>query len=104
MTGDKMTIWDIIPTCDDPMSCYTLVAFAIIVTGNVVSYTLLVKWTVNGFKELRAAIKDHDRYIDDTAKVFNQIQTELAVQESSMKTLKEDISEIKTDVKTLLTR
>lgn len=99
-----MTLWDIIPTCDDPMSCYTLVAFAIIVTGNVVSYTLLVKWTVNGFREAKEAIRGHDKYIDDTAKVFSKIQTKLAVQESSMETLKEDISEIKTDVKTLLKR
>ena len=99
-----MPIWDIIPTCDDPMSCYTLVAFAIVVTGHVVSYTLLVKWAVNGFKEMKVAIKEHDKYIDDTAQVFNQIQIELAVQESSMETLKNDISEIKTDVKTLLKR
>lgn len=104
MTGDKMTMWNLIPTCDDPMSCYTLVAFAIIVTGHVVSYTLLVKWVAAGFKEVKKSIKDHDTYINETAKVFNQIQVELAVQESSMETLKNDISEIKTDVKTLLKR
>lgn len=104
MTGDKMTILNIIPTCDDPMSCYTLIAFAMIVTGNVVSYTLFVKWVLNGFRELRISIKDHDNYITDTAKVFNQIQIELAVQQTSMETLKNDIAEIKTDVKTLLKR
>lgn len=102
--GAKMTLWNIIPTCNDPMSCYTLVAFAIIVTGQVISYTMLVKWTVAGFKDMKAAIKDHDNYIDDTAKVFNQIQIELAVQESSMDTLKKDITEIKADVKILLAR
>lgn len=99
-----MTLWNIIPTCDDPMSCYTLVALAILVTGHVVSYTLLVKWAVAGFKEVKESIRVHDTYINDTAKVFSKIQIELAVQESSMETLKNDISEIKTDVKTLLKR
>jgi K+/H+ antiporter YhaU regulatory subunit KhtT len=47
---------------------------------------------------------DRILYINETAKVFSKIQTKLAVQESSMETLKKDISEIKTDVKTLLRR
>jgi archaellum component FlaC len=54
--------------------------------------------------KLEGDIEGHNGYIDDTTDVINKIQIELAVQESSMETLKEDIAEIKTDVKTLLTR
>ncbi|MBW1860093.1 MAG: hypothetical protein JRI70_08480 [Deltaproteobacteria bacterium] len=53
---------------------------------------------------MKRSIDSHDAYIDETAKVFNEIQIQLAVQESSMKTLESDITEIKADVKTLLSR
>jgi septal ring factor EnvC (AmiA/AmiB activator) len=99
-----MTIWDIIPTCDDEMSHYTLVALCIFATVGFVIATTAYWWASNELKELKKSVNGHDTYIKETAKVFSKIQTKLAVQESSMETLKEDISEIKTDVKTLLRR
>ena len=99
-----MPLWDIIPTCDDAMSGYTLVALCIFAGAGFAVASVAYWWTSNEFNILKKSIKGHDVYITETAKVFNQIQIELAVQESSMETLKEDISEIKTDVKILLTR
>ena len=112
MTGDEyMSIWDLIPTCDDPMSCYTLCALTVIVSGGFLTVTILIYWISNEFRrldknmdKLECAIDGHNGYIDDTTEVINKIQIELAVQESSMETLKKDIAEIKTDVKTLLKR
>lgn len=99
-----MPIWDIIPTCDDAMSHYTLVALCIFAGTGFLIATIAYWWAANELKTLKRAVAGHDTYIKETAKLFSEIQTKLAVQESSMKTLKEDISEIKTDVKTLLTR
>lgn len=99
-----MPLWNIIPTCPDPMSCYTLVALCAIVTVSGGVVTLAYWWTAKEFRCLKDEIKGHDNYIEDTTDIINKIQIELAVQESSMKTLKADIAEIKTDVKTLLTR
>jgi septal ring factor EnvC (AmiA/AmiB activator) len=99
-----MSIWDIIPTCDDAMSRYTLIALCIFASVGFVVATTAYWWTSNELKTLKKSIEDHDEYIKDTAEVFSKIQTKLAVQESSMETLKNDIGEIKTDVKTLLSR
>ena len=106
-----MSIWNLIPTCDDPMSCYTLCALTVIVSGGFLTVTILIYWISHEFRridknmdKLEGDIEGHNGYIDDTTDVINKIQIELAVQESSMETLKEDIAEIKTDVKTLLTR
>ncbi len=99
-----MPLWDIIPTCDDAMSHYTLVALCIFALVGFGIATIAYWWTSNELKALKRAVAGHDTYIKETAKLFSKIQTKLAVQETSMETLKEDISEIKTDVKTLLKR
>lgn len=99
-----MPMWNIIPTCPDPMSCYTLVALCAFVTVGGGVATIAYWWVSHEFKCLKDGIKGHDSYIEDTTEIINKIQIELAVQESSMVTLKKDIAEIKTDVKTLLTR
>lgn len=93
-----MTLWDIIPTCDDPMSCYTLVAFAIVVTGNIVGYSLLARWTLNGFKEMKEALADHDDYIDDTSKIINQMGTDIAVVAACIKNIENDGTETRTAI------
>jgi len=54
--------------------------------------------------DLRTAIKGHDDYITTANEVIGNIHVNMAVQENSMKDLKADISEIKTDIKTLLKR
>ena len=117
-----MSIWDIIPTCDDSMSIYTLCAITIMASAGFLAFTVLYRWSSNenrriekdetndvkriesNIKRLEIAINGHDDYIDDTTGVINQIHIDLAVQESSMKDLKADIAEIKADIKTLLKR
>ena len=107
-----MALWNIIPTCPDPMSCYTLVGFAILSTAGVTAFTLLiywirkevVDWVRSEIKRINLAISGHDDYIDDTNKTINAIHIDLAVQKTSMKDIKADITEIKKDIKTLLNR
>jgi len=99
-----MAIWDLIPTCNDEMSVYSLIGFCLLFSVCVSSYMILFKWIRSEIVTMKRSIDSHDAYIDETAKVFNEIQIQLAVQESSMKTLESDITEIKADVKTLLSR
>lgn len=99
-TGDDLTVlWNIIPTCDDAMSSYTLVAFCIfaIICGGLGAGAYW--WTSREFQRLTDGICEHDNYIEDTSKVINDIQVELAVQHSSMKDIKADIAEMKSDIK-----
>ena len=93
-----MSVFNLIPTCDDPMSCYTLVALAIIVTGNIVGYSLLARWTLNGFKEMKEALKEHDDYIDDTSKTMNQMGTDIAVVAACIKNIENDGTETRTAI------
>ena len=108
-----MSIWTIVPTCNDPMSCYTVCAFAIMASSGLLAFSVLARWSSNedrrieksqaeDFKRLEAEIKKlefaingHDKYIDHTNDIINKIQTELAVQEGSLTTIKADIGEIK---------
>lgn len=112
-----MAIWEIIPTCSDAMSCYTLCALTIVVSSAVLVFTVFFWWVSNEnrrienavsdethrvdkkFGEISAAISGHNAYIDDTAKVINDIHVELAVQRSSVKEIKADIAEMKSDIK-----
>ena len=99
-----MSVFDLIPTCDDLMSIHTLVALSIVATGTLAIDAIIVKWILNEFKTIRAAISGHDDYINNMNDVINKIHVDLAVQENSMQDLKADITEIKTDIKTLLKR
>lgn len=112
--GDEgMSIQDIIPTCDDAMSCYTLCALTILASAGFLAFTVMFRWAsnenrrlekneLNDVKRLEACIKrlesminGHDEYIDDTNDILNKIQIELAVQQSSQVAIKADIAEIK---------
>lgn len=117
-----MSIYDIIPTCDDPMSCYTLCALTIIVSMNLFAFSVLYRWSSNenrriekdeaddvkriecGIKKLESLIDGHDDYIDKTTSIINELLRDFAVQENSMQDIKDDIAEIKADLKTLLKR
>lgn len=106
-----MTLWNIIPTCPDPMSCYTLVALCAIVSVSGGVVTLAYWWASHEFGSLREGLKGHDRYIEETGAIINKMQIELAVQQSSLADIKSDISEIKDnisetkdDIKILLSR
>jgi hypothetical protein len=99
-----MTLWNIIPTCDNAMSQYTVIALSIVVAGGLIGFGSLIWWNLREFDSISDAIRGYDTYINDTTDIINKMQIEIAVQESSMETLKKDISEIKSDVKTLLKR
>lgn len=100
-----MSIWTIIPTCADPMSVYTLCAIAILVMGGLAAFTMYSRWASNEFRavykkvdKIEECISGHDSYIDATNDVINKIHIDLAVQENSNKTIKEDIIEIKLSI------
>lgn len=99
-----MSVFALIPTCDDPMSQYTVIAICIVVAAGLTTFGLVIWWNLREFGTTSDAIRGYDKYISDTTEIITKMQIELAVQESSMNSLKEDIGEIKTDVKTLLTR
>jgi len=110
-----MTIWAIIPTCNDEMSIYTVCAFAIVITGGVTFAAIYLRYTSNEFRriegwighditKLETAINGHDEYIDDTNKVMTKMQIDIAVQESSLESIKAGVEEIQRDIKTLLKR
>jgi len=115
MEGVIMSILDIIPMCDDAMSSTTVCVIAVCISAFLFLATIYVrynsnefrrveKWVLHDIAKLETAIDEHDDYIDDTNVVINKIHIDLAVQESSMKDLKNDIAEIKADVKLLLKR
>jgi hypothetical protein len=99
-----MSIFTLIPTCNDPMSQYTVIALSLIMAAGIAAFGLVIWWNLREFGITSDAIRGYDKYISDNTEIITKIQIELAVQESSMNSLKEDIGEIKTDVKTLLTR
>lgn len=101
----------VIPTCTDPMSALTYLAFWALITGIGIGTTALIWWIRREIgridkntDNLKEAISDHNDYIQTTNGVIGRIHIDLAVQESSMKDLKADISEIKADIKILLKR
>ena len=117
-----MSVYDIIPTCDNEMSVYTLCVFAILVSALILFATIYIRYNSNVFrgiehslatevKKLESAICTHDNFIETVTGTINQIHIDLAVQESSMKDVKTDIADIKSDIaetkrdiKTLLSR
>lgn len=90
-----MTLWNLIPTCDNPMSCYTLVAFCIFMAMGSGVLALAYWWVAREFGYLNDGIKGHDQYIEETAAVINEMQIKLAVQQTSLAVIREDIAEIK---------
>ena len=104
-------VLEFLPMHGGPMSCYTVCAIAIMASAGLLFATIYIRYNSNEFRRtdkridgLKAAIGGHDDYIDDTTTVINQIHIDLAVQKSSMIDLKNDIAEIKADIKTLLKR
>lgn len=106
---------EFLPMHPGPMSCYTVCAITVMASAGLLFATIYVRynsnefrriedWARNRFKKIETAIDGHDEYIDDTTDTINKIHIDLAVQKESMKDLKADISEIKKDIKTLLTR
>jgi len=98
-------------TADEPMCTLTYLAFWALIVGIWIGTGALVWWIRreicrmdSNTDDLRAAIKGHDDYITTANEVIGNIHINMAVQENSVKDLKADISEIKTDIKTLLKR
>jgi len=97
-----MSIFELIPTCDDAMSIYSLCALTLMASAGFLSFTIFFRWSSNEFRrndkrydELRSAIEGHDDYIDNANDTINKIHIDLAVQESVSKDIKRDIEEIK---------
>lgn len=104
-----------LPMHTGPMSCYTVCAITLMLSGGLLLASVYIShvsneflrvetWVRNSINDTEIAIRGHDKYIDDTNGIINKIHIDLAVQESSMNVLKQDIAEIKADIKTLLKR
>jgi uncharacterized coiled-coil protein SlyX len=94
-----MAVWGLIPTCNNEMSCYTLVALCIFATIGFGMLTIAYWWASNEFKFLKKSVHGHDEYIVDTAMVINKMEVKLAVQQSALGEIKEDIADMKSDIK-----
>lgn len=94
-----MPLWDIIPTCNDEMSCYTLVALCIFaVIGSGIG-SIAYWWTSHEFKDIKKSVCGHDQYIAETSMVISDMKTKLAVQQSALTEIKDDIADLKHDLK-----
>jgi len=110
-----MVIWELIPTCNNPMSIYTLCAFTIFISAFILFASIYIRYNTNEIrkigdwvkyeiKKVEICIDGYDDYIEKTNAVISKIHLNLAVQGNSMQDLKEDLAEIKADIKTLLNR
>ena len=82
-----MSAWTIIPTCDDPMSIYTLLTF--------VGYSLLLLLVG------RVAVQRLDQQEDETADIvdaINELKIGMAVMQTSLKNIEKDSLETKSDI------
>lgn len=93
-----MALWHLIPTCDDAMSCYTLIGFIMLISINVGAYTMLIRWLMREIKRIDEAIDGHNSYIDDTAKIINQMSVDIAVTRESIVNIESAVTETKTAV------
>lgn len=96
-----MSVWTIIPTCGDPMSCYTLVALCLLFTGNAGIITMLFRWTNKELKFVRNALTTHDDYINDTTKQLNQMSIDIAVTQKITENINGDTADIKRSIENI---
>ena len=68
-----MSIFTLIPTLNEPMSIYTLIGFAILIAGNILAFRAIIRWTIREFKRIDGVLGSHDEYMDDNAKIINQM-------------------------------
>lgn len=80
------------------MSRYTLIALCIIVSGNVTVLSFVIGWIAKELKKVEKALQNHDEYIDDTAKIINQMSTDIAVTRESVQNIETAVTETKTAV------
>lgn len=97
------------------MSCYTVCALSVMLSAGFLFTTIYIRYNSNEFRRvegwvnkeieiIKVAINGHDEYIDTTTGIINKIHIDMAIQKTSMKDIKDDIAEIKADLKKLLER
>ena len=94
-----MTLWNLIPTCGDPMSQYTVVAISMVVAVGIVTFGAVVWWNMREFKRIDDCIGKYDAYIDETGKVISTMATDIAVLRSAVQNIEKDGSETKDAIK-----
>lgn len=85
-------LYDIIPTCDDPMSCYTLVAF-VIYSGVLI---LAARFAVNRLDEQEESTKEGGVIINKLQESINAMAVDLAVVKATIADIEEDNRETRT--------
>lgn len=96
-----MAIWSIIPTCDDPMSIYTAVLFGIMISGNIIAFSLMIRWSIREFTRIDNRLGEHGDYIDDASKIINQMSTDIAVTREAVENLEAGMKDIKKSIATM---
>ena len=94
-----MTVWTVIPTCDDPMSVYSALLFCAMLSGGMIAGGLYLRWSVREFKRIDDCIKKYDDYIDETGKMISKLGTDIAVLRESVQNIEKDGSETKDAIK-----
>ena len=74
-----MSLFDLIPTCDDPMSQYSLVAFALYALALIILGRCCVK-----------RMDKHELDAESSRKVNTKMQTDVAVMTESIKNIERD--------------
>ena len=94
-----MTLWNLIPTCNDPMSQYTVVAISTVVAIGIVTCGAVVWWNMREFKRIDGCLEKYDDYIDETGRVISSMATDIAVLRSAVQNIEKDGSETKDAIK-----
>ena len=92
-----MSVWTLLPTCNDPMSQYTCIGFVIYTGALVVLARCCMK-----------RLDKQDRDTTTTAGAINELNIEVAVMAESLKNIESDGQETRTAIaeinKTLLNK
>lgn len=91
-------IIELIPHHDGAMSIYTIVAFGALISGNVVAYTMLLRWVLQEFRRIDTKFASHDDYTNDTTSAINRMGTEMAVLNERMGNMEDAMSEMRKSV------
>lgn len=75
--GDD-NVLPIIPTCPNPMSTYTYLAFWALIGGISIATTSIIWWTKREIKRIDKRIDHHDDFCDDTKDTLTNIQIDLS--------------------------
>jgi len=88
----------LIPTIDEPMSCYTALAFSITAIAGTLIVAVGYKWMKREFEEIHETIAKHDGFVEKTSEDIGSINTSIAVLVEKCGRSQEDTADIKKSI------